>query len=866
MRPFEFRAHAAECEPTLAARISMPADSLRYSSMHRRSNPDPRTGDALRDEAADLLSVQYGQTKTEYRAAGKKTDVYFEYNELGKKTRIFLEAKDYEKPLGRSDVVHIKADYEGIINSNSPALLLIVTRMGLTADAQSYVDAEISTLRHQTIWEIESNVIDFEGYLRHLSSSAQTKGLDSYYIESGFNIRDSSDPAHADHISTTRRLFDDRVSCYLNLVDWAEKEKEEDYDPVAILGGYGTGKSSLATMLSAYLANEALKNPRARKPVLLRLGGVSQYSSIEGLLGSHFTNEYPVKNFNCHTFLGLNRKGKFLIILDGFDEMKHSMSWSDFKAQVKNLLSLQGGMSKVLLLGRPSAFLSDLEERHILKGERPFDDKWVRLPDWPRFHELELSDFTKDERREFITKYLRHASGRSSEETLQDRAGLANSIADNDSSLFARPVHSKILTDLATDPNFDLEVFATESSRWLLYEEFVYSLYERELEKRSRSDISTERRIEFIQDLAFWLWTERGAKISFSVDEIPPLFVPSAPQANPDEVRSLTRELLVGSLLERKLADVFFFGHRSFAEFIVASRLLRSVPEPQQHEAYSKVFRDGVATFLEESGRKSDVRSWVETFGMCSGRIGQAYIDFMGRAHGSLATFCEALSQMSVWKRILEPFAQSLEPNRENYDAVLAHMLQSESSSFAWHYCWLAQFDSERWRAAAGAPGRGMGRFDQAIFLSLINSLFSNLQNNDRTLFVGASHVGLRNICREALTLYEFEGRAQFEWSHRQLANACQKELLRCGAQWEVDLDLEARPISIMVDEIFEKLSLKAQENLLIYLQHIQSWASITERAEATNRRKQINRSPKPTQRHRFSPKGITGKPSRRTH
>ncbi|MGC3939523.1 NACHT domain-containing protein [Roseobacter sp. EG26] len=195
-------------------------------------------------------------------------------------------------------------------------------------------------------------------------------------------------------------------STYQALIDWVHDEN--DFQPIALLGGYGSGKTSVAKKIASELAKLSVQDYTVRRPILIRLGNITRYSAVDGILGGLFTSEVPVRNFNLPNFQKLNEKGHFLIILDGFDEMKHSMSWADFKAQVQALLQLHKERSKVLLLGRPSAFLSEDEERHILKGQRRLDENWVRLPNWPSFRELELREFTPAQRRDFVVKYIAH--------------------------------------------------------------------------------------------------------------------------------------------------------------------------------------------------------------------------------------------------------------------------------------------------------------------------------------------------------------------------------------------------------------------------------------------------------------------------
>lgn len=71
----------------------------------------------------------------------------------------------------------------------------------------------------------------------------------------------------------------------------------EDPTPLAILGGYGAGKSSFAKRLVTQQAAQALTDPSARRPILIKLGGLSRYSDLEGFLGAMLTSQHNVRGY-----------------------------------------------------------------------------------------------------------------------------------------------------------------------------------------------------------------------------------------------------------------------------------------------------------------------------------------------------------------------------------------------------------------------------------------------------------------------------------------------------------------------------------------------------------------------------------------
>lgn len=737
-----------------------------------RGNPNPSPGDQLRDEAADMLAATYGRVFEEKRAGGKKVDLYFEIEAHNKTTRMYVEGKDEAGPLHRSRVNNIWADYEGILRKNAPAQLLLITRRGLATGALSYVQDEKPEMLHQTIWELETGLINLRWYLDQIEREFRRSGLPEYFIESGFRITTPLDSSQLEMVQRTHALFDETQSLISQLLRWSSDNS--DKAPVAVLGGYGTGKTSLAVKLAAELGRLSMHDRNARQPILIKLGGISRYSGIDGILGSHFTNEYSIPTFNWRHFCRLNEKGRYLIILDGFDEMKHAMTWHQFKAQVRELLDLLQGDAKVLLLGRPSAFLSEDEHRYILKGQRPTAEGYRGLPGWPMFHELELEDFSRDQRAKFVRAYLEHNAGILGNIDAAKRAGTANQIADENEELFGRPVHSRILTDLAVNASFDLTKFRGEASRWKLYHEFLGSIMDREMEKRERVDISAERRMRFQRKLAYWLWTSKDTQISFSAREIPKSLLEDFKPETDEVFEALTRELLTGSILQRKTGDVFFFEHRSFAEFLVADHMLSSVPVRKAHSQFSHAFQDGVKDFIVESGNQDRVEDWISSFSSAEGPLQISYIDFLSEQVGGIEALCNRLSEGSNWQDVLSPFSESLQFTATNHDSVMTSLRTASPTAFAWRLLWLLDQPATEYEAIK-RPSPFQGNFVKRIVQYLVSLLFTQVEQREDTFFIPQEASGLRDICRDSIGVFNDRRGDYFQVDLAKLRRGCQK-------------------------------------------------------------------------------------------
>ena len=433
---------------------------------------------------------------------------------------------------------------------------------------------------------------------------------------------------------------------------------EERPPPLAILGGYGAGKTSFSKRLLADQAGKALTDPGARRPILIRLGNVTRASGLDALLGAMFTREHVVRGYSYQRFLDLNERGRLLVVLDGFDEMKHAMSWTDFRNELAELNALNAGDSRVLLLGRPSAFTSDDEHIEVLRGRR----RWAggghrRLPDWPEFREYDLEPFTPPERTDFVKRYLDYHAGNAAHvagaRPAADRAREVNVIADQEPDVFGKPVHARILVELALDPAIDLSAIAANVTRWTLYTEFFQSLAAREAKKPARRPIDPEARLTFLRSVALWLWRSRDGSTLFKVDDLPSDLLAPLPDGDAETVDEKRREYLTGAFLERKAGDTYFFPHRSFAEFLVAQHLALTPPTPALHATYDPLVRDGVQEFLDEAAAVIQLAAWSDTLGEAKGTLSFDYLYFLAKHAGGAASLIARMLPTSPWLPII---------------------------------------------------------------------------------------------------------------------------------------------------------------------------------------------------------------------
>jgi hypothetical protein len=454
-------------------------------------------GNDFRDTIARALTAaSFRNVEIEKRLGNfKKVDVYYENLEFGRTTRFAIEAKNYSKPLVKSYIAsNIYPEYSVLIQNKDIDKVIIIAPHDVSPDTREYISG--CGFIFMTLEHFYAHIMNFLGYLDGLRTSYKEGGLDKYYMP---------------------LFYGENLNLEARLLSWIN---EPNTKPIAILAGYGMGKTSFSRHFACRLAESFLEKNHGRIPIYIRLGEISDEQSLEGLLAKSLTSSKAVQNYTFELFMELNRCGQFCILLDGFDEMKHAMTWDHFKHNVKELNRLIEGESKVVLLGRPSAFISDSEQSLILRGVRPIDEKEVRAYEWNIYDRIELNFFTADAAIEFIGKYISHLINSSSieckktpDEFVEERVNEIKALGFSD--IIRRPVQAKMLAEIASEPSYLLESY----SRYGLYKHFMDCIIEREMLKKSRHFFSSNVRRGFIRELAWWMWCN-GGNSGLSLSEI----------------------------------------------------------------------------------------------------------------------------------------------------------------------------------------------------------------------------------------------------------------------------------------------------------------------------------------------------------
>lgn len=559
-------------------------------------------GNEFRDKIRDLISLAGWRPDTERQVGGKNSDVLFVKSVNGRPFYIAVEAKNWGKQLGQTELEKIVGGYVAAQQGDEINELWIVAPLPLKG-GKTYIE-KLRWVQFFTLEKLLTILMDFGSYLNDLIFDHEHGGLEEYYISP--QARLENDPSDIFNLDN-----------YLD--GWLSGT---DSRPLAIVEGYGTGKTSVARHLAYLLANRFVNFQLTRIPIYVELGRLTNQQDLTGLFGSLFTNDHRVDNYSYPLFKRMNEMGNFLIILDGFDEMKHLMTRIDFEYNFQQLNKLVEGDARVILLGRPSAFSSDDEREYLLHGRRPLDGEMAQDPSRPNYVEIRLERFNTDQVAEFVERFLKYkaktvASGATplTDEIIEKR--IEEILTQDYGDLLERPVQARMLAEIATVYTRPLG----ELNRFRLYERFMGDLIDREMEKQARHAFDRDVRRKFSQELSWWMWQSNktlGIRQSDIPDDVFTTF-----SSSDHDLEAVRRDLISGSFLDPKEGGLFIVPHRSMLEFMVAEHIIGKASRKELDTTFLRQFSplltSVVLTFIFESGDRAFVSA-----------IDEALLDYQG--------------------------------------------------------------------------------------------------------------------------------------------------------------------------------------------------------------------------------------------
>lgn len=141
---------------------------------------------------------------------------------------------------------------------------------------------------------------------------------------------------------------------------------------LSLLGEFGTGKTWFCRHYAYKQMERYLRDPaNERLPLLITLGSFAKSMTPKQLINDAFIEQYrlPFVGSAFDVFKEMNRRGKILLILDGFDEMARKVVKQTIIENFWELTRLVDENSKVILTSRNEYFRWAKEAQSIFGGE-----------------------------------------------------------------------------------------------------------------------------------------------------------------------------------------------------------------------------------------------------------------------------------------------------------------------------------------------------------------------------------------------------------------------------------------------------------------------------------------------------------------
>lgn len=333
--------------------------------------------------------------------------------------------------------------------------------------------------------------------------------------------------------------------------------KERGKMHISILGEFGSGKTWLCRHYAYKQLKRYIEDPtNERLPLLITLRAFSKAMTVKQLINEAFIEQYklPFVGSAYNIFQEMNRHGKILLILDGFDEMARQVDYQTVVDNFWELAKLVDENSKVILTSRTEYFRLAKESEKILGGEE-YGRKVLYLEP-PKFEVVYIRPFNNEQIRSVIVKRLG-----SNEGTIISNKILSS---QNLSEMARKPVLIELLLAALEEVQVDK---LNNSAKVYLYA--TNKLLLRNITEE-KTFTSTSDKLYFLCELAWEMVNTNNLKVHFTTipQRIKKFFGNKINDQH--ELDTWDFDLRNQTLLHRDAAGYYEFAHKSLAEYFVA--------------------------------------------------------------------------------------------------------------------------------------------------------------------------------------------------------------------------------------------------------------------------------------------------------
>jgi hypothetical protein len=445
---------------------------------------------------------------------------------------------------GEITLKDLKALEQDIVTRNIPKGWAVSDRR-IPPSARAYADTHLS-VHPFSLADFVSQI--FGSYFDQLRQQGAEGDIPRYYVD----------------LACYRRVLDqegneisqdgyDVIDTYVD--DWLQAREANH---LSILGEFGSGKTWFCRHYACRQLERYLADPvHERLPVLITLRDYVKEVEVGSLIRKLLDEQGVHLGGGLKAFEELNRRGKLLLIFDGFDEMAVKVDYETVVDYFWELAKVVVPGSKALLTCRTPYFRYATEAEKVMHGQELGRKMIVIQP--PKFEMIYLEPFTDEQIHEVVTR----------------RRGveIAQAILSNPdlTGLARQPVLIEMLMEALPDiqpgtPINKSEIYRLAVDRWL----------ERDI-STGRSFMNKGDKLFFMMELAWEMLLTGNLKIHYK--NLPKQINDHFGLKQPDEQDHYDYDIRSKSFLKRDVLGYYEFVHRSLGEYFVALRLYRMLEE-----------------------------------------------------------------------------------------------------------------------------------------------------------------------------------------------------------------------------------------------------------------------------------------------
>ncbi|MBI5093541.1 MAG: pentapeptide repeat-containing protein [Candidatus Hydrogenedentes bacterium] len=452
----------------------------------------------------------------------------------GSLIRTAVECKAYKSPLGLNDAVDIATRTQSLLNQRAVDKVVVLTLNGYTQDARTHLSA--SQIECFVLADLKRRIADFTQHLTDLRNDYRLMEVSERNL-----FVDLSARTERDELITS---VTEHIDVWIN----------GPGQLLTVLGEYGSGKTTLSWHVADDYAERCQEGfGTNRIPILIELRHFGQHFNLRGFLTDYLLNEKHTNIRSYATFERLNAEGRFLLILDAFDEMTITSDVTVFKRHFLDILELARHKAKVIITCRTSFFRDNTDlDRYSLTT-----DLYDLMHQHHTYSLLFLNSFAEEQVQEYIFKFY-------GAKWLNVYLGIEE--RDDLRSLVTRPILLNMLVrsveDASTIRHMDVtRLYDVVTNAWLLRDDW-------------RCKLPIESRGEVSRYLAFVMVRNKLSSMHHEElrTRLKEALIPLA--LSESDLEQYAHEVRTCTFLRTDLHGSYSFVHRSFAEFLAAKHMI----------------------------------------------------------------------------------------------------------------------------------------------------------------------------------------------------------------------------------------------------------------------------------------------------